>query len=112
VHRSAPLLLLVFVLTGCAGNSLACSLGMGHDDCSPGMLGNQEQRDVEAKAAATEAANAGQDDATCRSYGLQPNTPPYAQCLTRLEDQRAAAESSDRSGVAGRLLGRSNPMSN
>lgn len=111
MYRSALLLFLAFALAGCAGNSLACSLGLGHDDCTPGTLGAQEQREADAKAAATEAANAAQDQATCRSYGLQPDTPPYEQCLTRLADQRTYTENSERSGVAGRLLGRS-PMSN
>lgn len=111
VHRSAPLLFLAFLLAGCAGNSLTCSMGISHDDCSPGTLGNQEQQQANAKAAATEAANAAQDDATCRSHGLQPNTPAYAKCLTQLEDQRTNAEDSERSGIASRLQGRS-PMSN
>ena len=111
VYRSAPLLLLAFVLAGCAGNSLACSLGLRHDDCAPGTLGGQQQQEADAKAAASDAAAAAQDEATCRSYGLQPNTPKYEQCLTRLADQRTYTENSERAGVAGRLMGRS-PMSN
>jgi hypothetical protein len=111
VHRSAPLFFVALLLAGCAGNSLSCSMGISHDDCSPGTLGNQQQQQADAKAAATQAANAAQDDATCRSYGLQPNTPAYSKCLTKLEDQRTNTEDSERAGVAGRLLGQS-PMSN
>jgi hypothetical protein len=88
VFRLALLLLLCFFLGGCA-----------------------DHQETPAQEAAAEAATAAQDDAQCRSLGLQPNTPPYYQCLNKLADQRAAAENNERAAIAARLQGRS-PMSN
>jgi hypothetical protein len=86
-------------------------MGFSSDDCAPGTVGYQQQQEAQAKQAATDAANAAQDDAECRSYGLQADTPKYEQCRTRLADQRTYSEQTERAGVANRLLGRS-PMSN
>ena len=62
------------------------------------------EEDAEATAAANAAA--AEDAAKCQALGLQPNTPKYEQCLTKLADQRAQAEARDRGALAGRLLGR------
>jgi len=110
MYRSALPILLALVLGGCA-NSLGCSMGFSSGDCAPGTLGYQQQQEAQAKQAATDAANAAQDDAQCRAQGLQPNTPPYERCRDKLADQRTYADQSERAGVAGRLLGRS-PMNN
>jgi hypothetical protein len=110
MYRLALLALLALVLAGCA-NSVGCSMGFSSPDCAPGTLGYQEQQQAQAKSAATDAANAAQDDAHCRAQGLQPNTPAYEQCLSKLADQRTYEDEAERSGVAGRLLGRS-PMNN
>jgi hypothetical protein len=103
VYRLAMLLLMGLGLAGCAGQSIGCSIGLS--DCAP------QQQETDAKAAAADAAAAAQDDAQCRAQGLQPDTPPYERCRTKLADQRAYTENSDRAAVAGRLLGRS-PMNN
>jgi len=56
--------------------------------------------ETEARA---EAAALAADAAKCQSYGLQPNTPPYEQCLSKLADQRAGADYVDRAGIMNRL---------
>ncbi len=52
---------------------------------------------------AARAALAAADEATCKSYGLHPGTREFDDCMTKLDDQRARADTNDR---AGRLLGR------
>lgn len=55
---------------------------------------------TDTEAAAAEAANAANDAATCRSLGLQPDTPPYVRCVDRLADQRAQATQNSRENIA------------
>jgi hypothetical protein len=106
-------LLLASIVAGCAGQSLGCSIGLSQDGCAPGTAGYQQQQEDAAKAAAADNAAAAQDDVQCRSQGLQPNTPPYEQCRTKLADrrsaQRDAADENERAAIAARLQGRS-PM--
>jgi hypothetical protein len=106
VHRVVSLLFMAFVLAGCADHSLDCSLGLWHDDCAPGSRAYDQKLADDAKAKATDAANDAKDDAECRSYGFKPDTPSYFQCRKKVADQRSYEETSDRSAVAGRLLGR------
>ena len=49
------------------------------------------------------------DDAKCRSYGLQPGTPEFEKCLTKLADQRAQADYNERAALSGRLQNRPPP---
>jgi hypothetical protein len=106
VYRVASLLLMTFVLVGCADHSFDCSLGIWHDDCAPGTRAYDQKQADDAKAKAADAATDAKDDAECRSYGFKPDTPSYAQCRKRIADQRSHEETSDRSAIAGRLLGR------
>jgi hypothetical protein len=43
------------------------------------------------------------DDAKCRSYGLQPGTPEFEKCLTKLADLRAQQEYGERAALMQRL---------
>jgi hypothetical protein len=106
VYRVAWLLLMALVLVGCANHSLDCSLGIWHDDCAPGTRAYDQKRADDVEAKATDAANDAKDDAECRTYGFRPDTPSHYQCRKRLADQRSYEQTSDRSAVAGRLLGR------
>lgn len=106
MYRLSPPVLLALTLAGCASSSLGCSMGFSSDDCAPGTVGYQQQQEAQAKQVATDAANAAQDDAECRSEGLQPDTPKYEQCRTKLADRRTYSEQTERAGVANRLLGR------
>ncbi len=56
--------------------------------------------------AQAQAESAAADDAKCRSYGLQPNTPEFEKCLTKLGDLRAQQQYNDRAAVGNRLQGR------
>jgi len=47
-----------------------------------------------------------QDDAKCKSLGLQPGTPEYEKCRTKLADLHAQQETNDRAALAGRLQGK------
>jgi entry exclusion lipoprotein TrbK len=47
-----------------------------------------------------------QDDAKCKSFGLQPGTPEYEKCRTKLADMHAQQETNDRAALAGRLQGK------
>jgi hypothetical protein len=49
---------------------------------------------------------AAEDDAKCQSRGYHPGTPDYEKCRMRVADERSAAETQDRSDLAGRLQGK------
>lgn len=51
------------------------------------------------------AADNASDDAKCKALYLVPDTSAYQRCRDQLADQRAQAETSERAGIAGRLLG-------
>ncbi len=106
MHRVASLLMVMFILVACADHSLDCSLGLWHSDCEPGTRAYDQKKEADAKQMAVDVENAAKDDAECRSYGFKPDTPSYVQCRTRLADQRNYETSTERSAVAGRLLGR------
>jgi hypothetical protein len=82
VYRLLPFFVVGFVLAACADHP-------------------QTQADPAALAAS--------DAAKCQSYGLQPDTPSYLKCLDKVADQRVQQETSERAGVAGRLLGQPPP---
>jgi hypothetical protein len=105
VQRVASLLVMAFVLVACADHSLDCSFGRWHSDCEPGTRAYEQKKEVDAKQMAADAENGAKDDAECRSYGFKPDTPSYVQCRTRLADQRNYETNTERSAVAGRLLG-------
>ena len=105
MQRVASLLVMAFALVACADHSLDCSLGRWHSDCEPGTRAYEQKKEVDAKQMAVDAENAAKDDAECRSYGFKPDTPSYVQCRTRLADQRNYETNTERSAVAGRLLG-------
>jgi hypothetical protein len=81
VWRVLPILAICF-LAGCASKT-------------PEQLA-QEQAQAQAEGAAA-------DDAKCRSYGIQPGTPEFERCLTKLADLRAQREYSDRAAMMNRL---------
>ena len=46
---------------------------------------------TQAEVAAQMQAQAASDEAQCRSYGVMPGSPGYAQCRMNLENQHSAA---------------------
>lgn len=61
-----------------------------------------EQQQAQYRASAI-AAN---DDAICRNYGASPGTPVYVQCRMNLDNQRAAADTTQRAVITQYLLNR------
>jgi hypothetical protein len=107
LYRLASGLVLALFLAGCAtGHSVECDIGIWNGDCPPASRAYEQKQAADAKASADQVAQAAQDDAQCRAQGLQPDTPPYERCRDSLANQRAQADAQDRTGVAGRLQGR------
>jgi len=78
------LLILLLLLAGCAGNSIACLGSEARNDCpsdSPAGKAMEEQR--KAAQIFTEI-----DDARCRSYG-DPRSQAYARCRASLDKERS-----------------------
>jgi len=48
-----------------------------------------QKADAAAKAEAQAQAQGRNDDAQCRSYGFQSETPDYVQCRMKLDNQHA-----------------------
>jgi hypothetical protein len=84
MHLTPLMLVLASVLiSGCAGHSVDCTMGVGHDGCAPGTkeYDEMEQKQQDAKTTAEI------DDARCQAYGAR-GTPGYVECSRRAtEDQ-------------------------
>ena len=84
MHLTPLMLVLASVLiSGCAGHSVDCTMGVGHDGCAPGTkeYDEMEQKQQDAKTTAEI------DDARCQAYGAR-GTPGYVDCRRRAtEDQ-------------------------
>ena len=81
--RTAPLILLL-LLSGCAGHSVACLDAVAHDNCPPDSPAGQamEQQRKEAQTFVEI------DDTRCRSYG-KPGSQEYVRCRAGLEKERS-----------------------
>jgi uncharacterized protein YceK len=85
VWRTSPKLLLILavcLLSGCVNKT------------------PEQQAQEEAQK---QAEGAAADDAKCRSYGLQPGTPEFEKCVTKLADLRAQRDYNDRAAMMNRL---------
>ena len=80
----AALLILPFLLTGCAGHSIACLDSIARSDCPPDSPAGQAMEE-QRKAAQTFTEI---DDARCRSYG-DPASQAYARCRASLQKERS-----------------------
>ena len=54
--------------------------------------GCASQQQTQARQAAAKAAIDADDDAKCRSFGLEPGSPGYLQCRTTLDQTRTQAD--------------------
>jgi hypothetical protein len=76
--RLAPLLLMItsILISGCASHSVDCTMGAGHNGCTPGT------KEYEQMVQPQQDAKSGDeiDDALCRSYGAEPGSTAYAEC--------------------------------
>ena len=84
MHLTPLMLVLASVLiSGCAGHSVDCTMGVGHDGCAPGTKEYDEMVQKQQDAKMTTEI----DDARCQAYGA-PGTPGYVECRRRTtEDQ-------------------------
>jgi hypothetical protein len=92
-RRGAPMrvfgLLVTLLLAACSwSNRPDCVFGIRSDGCAPGTVGYQQAQEAQAQAAAAVA----NDDARCRSYGVEPGSPGYAQCRMNMDNLRAQDE--------------------
>lgn len=76
IRKLGLLMVLGAAVSGCAGHSVDCGLGLSHTACRPGTAG---YKDPSAFAAA--------DDQQCRSFGMLPNTKQYQDCRADLSKQ-------------------------
>jgi hypothetical protein len=85
---------LVFVLlaaaglSGCAINSIDCTLGAPHADCAKGTIGHEAAQDIQRAGQTTETI----DDSRCRSYGFAPGSPNYSRCRADIDKQRSSPQ--------------------
>ena len=82
--RTATSLILLLLLAGCAGHSIACFDSIARSDCPPDSPAGQAMEE-QRKAAQTFADI---DEARCKSYGA-PGSQAYARCRASLEKERS-----------------------
>jgi len=91
--RLAPLMLVLtsILISGCAGHSVDCTMGVGHNGCTPGTKEYEEmmQRQQNAQDAKTVDTI---DDTLCRSYGAEPGSTAYAECRRKRSGDRQLFE--------------------
>jgi hypothetical protein len=85
--RLATIMLVLtnILISGCANHSVDCTMGAGHNGCTPGT--KEYEQMVQLQQDAKSAAEI--DDAICRSYGAEPGSTAYAECRReRIEDRQ------------------------
>jgi hypothetical protein len=89
----APLILVLtsILISGCAGHSVDCTMGAGHNGCTPGTKEYEQmtQRQQDAQDAKTVDT---MDDTLCRSYGAEPGSTAYAECRRKRTEDRQLFE--------------------
>ena len=85
--RIAPRLLILtsIFISGCASQSVDCTMGAGHNGCTSGT------KEYEQMIQQQQDAKTGDDidDAVCRSFGAEPGSTAYAECRRkRIGDRR------------------------
>ena len=82
------LLLANILMAGCARQSVDCTMGAGHNGCTPGTQ-EYEQMVHRQQDAKTDDE---MDDALCRSYGAQPGSAVYNECRRKRAGDRQMFE--------------------
>jgi hypothetical protein len=85
--RLATIMLVLtnILISGCASHSVDCTMGAGHNGCTPGT--KEYEQMVQLQQDAKSAAEI--DDAVCRSFGAEPGSTAYAECRReRIEDRQ------------------------
>jgi len=85
---SLMLVLATVVISGCAGHSVDCSLGAGRNGCAPGTKEYEQMMQRQQDAKSEDEI----DDATCRSFGVEPGSTAYAECRRKRTADRQMFE--------------------
>jgi hypothetical protein len=90
--RLAPIMLVLtsILISGCASDSVDCTMGAGHNGCKPGT--KEYEQMVEQQQDAKSIAEI--DDAVCRSFGAEPGSTAYAECRRKRTGDRQMFEQS------------------
>ena len=86
---SLMLLLVGLFISGCAGHSVDCTLGVGNNDCAPGTKGYEEMEQKQQDAKTIAEIN----DARCQVYGAR-GTPGYSDCRRRAAKDQSLSKPS------------------
>lgn len=88
LRMSTPIILvLAFLVPGCAGHSIDCITGNSTKDCAPGTIGRQQMVQDQQGEETTAAI----DDARCRS--MAPfNSPEYLACRNHAAEVRRSTQ--------------------
>lgn len=87
--RIAPRLILASILvSGCASQSVDCTMGAGHNGCIPGTKEYEQMIQLQQDKKASDNI----DDAVCRSFGAEPGSTAYAECRRKRTGDRQMFE--------------------
>jgi len=91
--RLAPLMLILtsIFISGCAENSVDCTMGPGHNGCTPGTKEYEQMTQRQQDAQDTKTVDT-MDDTLCRSYGAEPGSTAYAECRRKRTGDRQLFE--------------------
>ena len=85
--------LICLLLCSCSHHPVDCALDfVPHDDCLPGTAGYESAQKRNELAATTVQIREGNDDASCKSFGLKFGTDEYAECREKLLAIRAGSK--------------------
>src|SRR5664279_6509146 len=99
--RLAPLLLMLtsILISGCASQSVDCTMGAGHNGCTPGTKEYEQMVQLQQDAKSTAEI----DDAVCRSFGAEPGSTAYAECRRKRTGCLLYTSPSPRDGLLSRM---------
>jgi hypothetical protein len=83
IRRTAPLVLLVVGLAGCAGHSLKCEDATALSGCPPDSAAGQAMKQKQEEIRDLSEI----DEARCTSHG-SPGSQLYSQCLAQIKKDR------------------------
>ena len=89
MRLAPPLLMLTSILiSGCAGHSVDCAMGAGHNGCTPGTKEYEQMVQQQQDAKSSDDI----DDAVCRSFGAEPGSAAYTECRRKRTGDRQLFE--------------------
>ena len=88
--RLATIMLVLtnILISGCASHSVDCTMGAGHNGCTPGTKEYEQMVQQQQDAKSSDDI----DDAVCRSFGAEPGSAAYAECRPKRTGDRQLFE--------------------